>query len=131
MNEVKIRPYEAKDKKYVIECIVGLQEHERAIDPTKLVGKEMAPGYLDYIISECKKNNGKIFVAEVKDKIVGFSCVWIEEDGGITVVKEKIAYFSDLYVKPEFRRKGIATLLIQARKQHALIKVSKRQKFTL
>ncbi len=120
-KDITIRPYESKnDKDQVLKCIIDLQEHERAVEPSKLPGKDVADDYLAYIVFECKEKNGEIFVADNAGEILGFSCVWIDEDDDPTVSKESLAYLSDLYVKPEFRRQGIATKLMQARKQYAL-----------
>ena len=92
----------------------------------------MAPGYANYLAEECKNNDGQIFIAEVNGKIAGFSCVWIEDEGGTTINNAQIAYFSDLYVKPEFRRKCIATQLIEARKTHAIARgIKKAKAYTL
>lgn len=103
------------DKRGVEECIVDLQEHERKIDSNKKPGVQVAGGYLEYLLKQCAEKNGKIFVAKVNYEIVGFSCVWVDDEDDPTSSERKIGYFSDLYTKPEFRRQGVGAGLIQAR----------------
>ena len=106
------------DRKGVQECIAELQEHERKIDSNKKTGEEVSESYLQYLLKQCEENEGKIFVARINDDIVGFSCVWIENEDDPTSKDRKIGYFSDLYTKPELRRQGVGSGLIQARKDY-------------
>lgn len=114
-NSFVISEFVDTDKSGVEECIVDLQEHERKIDSNKKPGVEVAAGYLEYLLKQCAEKNGKIFVAKVDSEVVGFSCVWVDDEDDPTSNERKIGYFSDLYTKPEFRRQGVGISLIKTR----------------
>ncbi|MFA6270720.1 MAG: GNAT family N-acetyltransferase [Candidatus Paceibacterota bacterium] len=113
-----INEFISSDRAGVEQCISELQEHERKIDSNKKTGEEVAESYLQYLLGECRENNGRIFVAKMDSEVVGFSCVWVEDEDDPTSKPRKIGYFSDLYVMPQFRRHGIGSGLIHARKDY-------------
>ena len=77
-----IREYQpGQDTPNLRECIVELQEFERRIEPALPVGTAMADAYLAYILERCNEYYGKVFVAEVDRRVVGFVCVWDLETG--------------------------------------------------
>lgn len=67
-------------------------------------------GYLE----ECDGEKAYFLVAEIENKIVGFSLVYLDitKNGK---KKSHLPKLSDLYVIEEYRRQGVATALIQAR----------------
>lgn len=72
--------------------------------------EQLFKGYLE----ECDGENAHFLVAEINKKIVGFGLVYL----GVTKNGKKKSHLpklSDLYVIEEYRRKGVATALIQAR----------------
>ncbi len=117
-QNIEINEFSEVDRGEVEKCITELQEHERKIDQNKKPGIEIAKEYLDYLIKQCEENSGQIFVAKIESVVVGFSCVWIESENDPTSYARKIGYFSDLYTKPEYRRMGIGSMLIRARKDY-------------
>lgn len=66
--------------------------------------------YLD----ECDGEKAYFLIAEIDQKIVGFGLLYLDvtKNGK---KKSHLPKLSDLYVIEEFRRKGVATALIQAR----------------
>ena len=67
-------------------------------------------GYL----SECDGENAHFLVAEIDESMVGFGLVYLD----VTKTGKKKSHLpklSDLYVVEGYRRKGVATALIQAR----------------
>jgi GNAT superfamily N-acetyltransferase len=70
--------------------------------------------YLD----ECDGEKAYFLVAEINRKIVGFGLVYLDvtKNGK---KKSHLPKLSDLYVVEEYRRKGVATALIQARESLA------------
>ncbi len=67
-------------------------------------------GYLD----ECDGEKAYFLVAEIEETIVGFGLVYLD----VTKTGKKKSHLpklSDLYVVEGYRRKGVATALIQAR----------------
>lgn len=108
-----IREYSPKDAAALRRCIVELQEFERTIDPKLPPGEEMADGYLASIHARCREANGKIFVAELDDSVVGFAAVLAQEK--FTEPDEPLgtyAFISDLVVLSQYRRHGIGRQLL-------------------
>ncbi len=72
--------------------------------------EKLFAGYLD----ECDAEKAYFLVAEIDETIVGFGLVYLD----VTKTGKKKSYLpklSDLYVVEGYRRKGVATALIQAR----------------
>jgi|GEM_PF-1743028 len=72
--------------------------------------EKLFAGYLD----ECDGEKAHFLVAEIEEAIVGFGLVYLD----ITKTGKKKSHLpklSDLYVVEGYRRKGVATALIQAR----------------
>jgi len=57
--------------------------------------------------------DGVVFIAEVDGKTAGFSLVFVKDEIPIFEI-EKYGYISDLYVKEEFRGKGVSSNLKEA-----------------
>lgn len=69
--------------------------------------------FIEYL-EECDGEKAHFLVAEIEEKIVGFGLVYLD----VTKKGKKKSHLpklSDLYVIEEYRRKGVATSLIQAR----------------
>ena len=71
-------------------------------------------GYLE----ECDGEKAYFLVAEIEKQIVGFGLLYLDitKNGK---KKSHLPKLSDLYVVQEFRRKGVATALVQAREEIA------------
>lgn len=73
--------------------------------------------FLKYL-DECDGDKAHFLVAEVAEKIVGFGLVYLD----VTKTGKKKSHLpklSDLYVIEQYRRKGVATALIEARENIA------------
>lgn len=69
-------------------------------------------------LEECDGENAYFLVAEICSQIVGFGLVYLNTTkNGKT--KSHLPKLSDLYVSEKYRRKGVATTLIQARESLA------------
>ena len=123
-----IREYQPEqDTPSLRDCIVELQEFERTIEPALPAGTVMADAYLAYILDRCREYRGKVFVAEVDRRVVGFVCVWArvpptEPDEPPT----EYAYISDLVILAPFRQRGLGRALLgraegYAREQQARV----------
>lgn len=123
-----IREYQPEqDTPSLRDCIVELQEFERTIEPALPAGTAMADAYLAYILDRCREYRGKVFVAEVDRRVVGFVCVWArvpptEPDEPPT----EYAYISDLVILAPFRQRGLGRALLgraegYAREQQARV----------
>lgn len=69
-------------------------------------------------LEECDGEKAYFLVAEISEKIVGFGLVYLDNTK-IGKKKSHLPKLSDLYVVEEYRRKGVATALIQARESLA------------
>lgn len=112
---IEYRPqYEDKAK----DLLVELQEHLVRLDRRGvLVLKEnYRNDYFTYVLSECKKHDGKIFIAEENGCAVGMVVAKIFQGGiedDITTSCPKIGFISDLVVTNEKRGEGIGKTLIR------------------
>ncbi len=97
--EIKIRQAKIKD----IKNLCNARNNE-----------QLFRGYLE----ECDGEKAYFLVAEIDKKIVGFGLVYLDitKNGK---KKSHLPKLSDLYVVAEYRRKGVATALIQARESLA------------
>jgi len=110
-----IRDYEPGDRAALRECVVQLQDAEREIEPRTADGDSIADTYIAYLKNICSANKGKIFVAELDGRVVGYSAVqlWSNSDE----VHEELyeyGYVSDLVVLDAFRRRGLGRALLEA-----------------
>jgi ribosomal protein S18 acetylase RimI-like enzyme len=113
---VTVRPAIATDRRDVREAIVELQEHERALHPTRLPGERIADAYWDWLWLRLEAADGAMLVAESDGAFVGFIVGWIETVEVVTETPDsnRSGYVSDLFVLPAFRGRGVATLLLKA-----------------
>ena len=101
-------------------CFVVLQEFEHGLDPAAPRGEAVADAYLDRMFGRCATWAGRVFVAELERRVVGFVCVWgrvppQEPDEP----QREYAYVSDLVVLPAWRRRGIGRALLQRAEAYA------------
>lgn len=117
---VTIRECEAADRESIIELFRELQEFERAIDRRRLRGEEMAEIYVLSLEEQCIEKSGKMFVAVVENRIVGFVCIFPKEllDEALNE-RTDVAYISDLVVQSSCRRLGIGKLLMERAEKYA------------
>jgi GNAT superfamily N-acetyltransferase len=101
-------------------CFVALQEFEHSLDPAAPRGEAVADAYLDRMFGRCATWAGRVFVAELERRVVGFVCVW-----GRVPPQEPdeppadYAYVSDLVVLARWRRGGIGRALLQRAEAYA------------
>ena len=115
-----IREYQTTDRKAVEKCFGVLQDLEYTIEKDRVQDDNLASLYLDFLIGKCSSSDGKIFVAEIATTVVGFSCLWIEQEADSLITNlKRFAYFSDLVVLPQYRSQGIGNALVQIREEYA------------
>ena len=109
MNEVQITLYADQDRQSVIDGISDLQEVERALANTRRPGPEIADPYFEQLKKEVAEKSGAIFVAHIKQKVVGFVACFVEHDDNVAETPESttFGYISDAWVSEEFRGQGI------------------------
>ena len=111
---MRVREYRAEtDLSAVRACVVALQEFERAAEPRLPEGETMADAYLEELFGRCQEFAGKLFVAEVDGRVVGFVSVQaayrLDEP---CEARTSFAYVDDLVVLPEHRRQGHGKALL-------------------
>lgn len=109
-----IRKYSESDRDGVIKCLSELQDYERAFEPLRRPGSEIAETYVDTLLSKCEHERGAVFVAVDAETVVGFVCVLPFEpfDSGLNT-PAAIALVSDVIVMPEHRSKGYGNALME------------------
>lgn len=114
MTKITVREYAPKDRLSVERCSLELQEDEYIREP-HYWGKpeEVVAPYIDYVLKEINKSDGKIFVAETDGIIAGFSVVMIsEKEDSPAVSLERFGYIMDLAVLREHKGKGLGKALM-------------------
>jgi len=116
-----IRDYTTADRTAVEACFRELQEWEQAIDPDRVPAGTIVEAYLDWLHQQCREKTGKIYVAEVGGRVVGFLCVWLEATlAGMLSRVRQVAYISDVVVSAPYRRRGLGTALLARAETYAL-----------
>jgi GNAT superfamily N-acetyltransferase len=83
---------------------------------TKYIENYDVAAYCKRSIDDPKQQS---FVAEVDGQVVGVAGLQIEDNLPGMYGVDRMAYFDDLVIKPEFRRRGIAGQLIERRVEYA------------
>lgn len=116
-----IREYRPEDAQQVEKCFVELQDFLHRLEPTVLEGKA-AKKYLDYMFASCAETQGKVFVAEVDNQIVGFVSLWVKvKSEALDEEPAEYAFISDLVVLPAYRGRGLGRALLQKAEEYALL----------
>jgi ribosomal protein S18 acetylase RimI-like enzyme len=117
---VLIREYHPEDYQQVEQCFIELQDFERQIEPRRVEGKTVAKKYLQHMFEKCAQTQGKVFVLEAHDKIVGFVSLWTKvKVNGLVNEESEVAYVSDLIVVAAYRGHGWGRALLQRAEDYA------------
>jgi GNAT superfamily N-acetyltransferase len=115
-----IREYGPADQQQVENCIVELQDFCKQIDPLAADGRTIAQTYLQHLLAQCEKTDGRIFVAEHNDKVIGMLCVFGKVSSMLADEEDyDYAYVSDLVILAAGRKKGLGRALLGAAEEHA------------
>lgn len=126
LAEMLIREYQPSDATAVKQCLIELQDFERELDPRLLDGRLIADKYLKYMLARCREEAGKVFVVEVKNKVVGFVAVQSKvKSEDIDEEEYEYAYISDLAVLSNYRKRGLGRALLKAAESYGLSKGAK------
>jgi ribosomal protein S18 acetylase RimI-like enzyme len=117
---VEIRSYTPLDRRGLLACIVELQDHEGTLEEDRLPGTVIAETHLAYLLEQCRQKRGEILVAVTGAEVLGFVCVWADEDfGEHYAVPARAAHISDLIVRAPQRRGGLGQALVRAAERFA------------
>jgi len=114
-EDITIRAADAGDKPRLAAFMAALQEFERATEPNRTPGPEMAASHIDALVAWAgMRPGGSVLMADVAGEAVGFLVTGINEELGTYVPAEArlVGHLSDLWVEPAFRGRGIARALI-------------------
>ena len=111
---ILIREYAGEsDREQLRECIVELQDYERALEPCLPQGEVMADDYLRFLLRRCDECSGKVLLAVVDGALAGFVCVLTRvSPAEPDEAPLEYAYISDLLVKAAYRGRGIGQRLL-------------------
>jgi ribosomal protein S18 acetylase RimI-like enzyme len=116
-----IREFRSEDISQIEDCYIELQDYLRLLEPDMHEGTFIVKKYLEYMFSECEATNGKVFVAELEDKIVGFVSIWAKvESDAVDEKTTEYAFISDIVVLPGYRGKGIGSTLMAKAEGYAV-----------
>jgi len=114
-----IREYRPEDARHVEACFVELQDFLHGLEPQVREGKA-ATQYFDAMFVRCADTQGKIFVAEVARRVVGFICLWARvQSEELDEEPSEYAFISDLVVLPAYRGRGLGRALLEKAEEHA------------
>jgi ribosomal protein S18 acetylase RimI-like enzyme len=118
-NNLVIRSAIDADRPSLRRAIVELQDYERMLHATRLPGGQVADAYLDWMLRKVEAS-GAVLLAESNRIFVGFVAGWVEETENIaeTPDSNRVGYIADIFVMPEFRRRRIASQLLERMERH-------------
>lgn len=111
-----IRIYQpASDREAVINCVAGLQDYERSLDPDLPPGDRVARRYVDAMLHRCRAYQGRILVAVDAGVVVGFLCVLARvPEQQVDETARPHAMVGELYLAPAQRSQGTGRRLLEA-----------------
>jgi ribosomal protein S18 acetylase RimI-like enzyme len=120
MDHPAIRPYRAEDHPEILRGMHDLQDHERALHPSRRPAAAVAEAYLTRLLQRVAERSGALFVAESADAAIGFIACYVKDTESLieTAAFSRYGYVSDLHVAAEWRGRGVAQRLLAAAEDH-------------
>ena len=120
MAEIVIRRFDAaRDAQSLRACLVDHQNFHRELQPSWPDGDSVVNEYVTYLDKECAAHNGCILMAHCGEQAAGFVCVVAAMKGESPEDPAPFAWIHELYVKPEVRRRGVASMLMEEAERFA------------
>ena len=119
---VKIRKYKGSDYKVVVDLINEFNNYIAATDSRghcrQFSNRDEATAYFDQGLKDVAEKEGIIYVAETAGKITGFVLGIIDRHNNdrlytLSHHSRDHGWVGELYIKPEYRKQGIARELIE------------------
>lgn len=112
-TQIIVRRFDpTRDAESLRSCIIDHQNFHRSIEPSWPSGEAIVGDYLTYLNTECAAHNGCIIMAECAEQTAGFICVVASTRGESPEDPAPFAWVHDIFVKPEHRRRGVASVLM-------------------
>ena len=93
-------------------CIIDHQNFHRSLESSWPSGDAIIGDYMAYLEAECAVHNGCIIMADYVKQTAGFVCVVASTRGESPEDPAPFAWIHDIFVKPEHRRRGVASVLM-------------------
>ena len=111
--QVVVRRFDpARDAESLRSCIIDQQDYHRSIEPSWPGGDVIIKDYLTYLETQCAVHTGCIMMAECAEQTAGFVCVVAATRGESPDDPSPFAWIYDIFVKPEYRRRRVASKLM-------------------
>ncbi|MBM3462271.1 MAG: GNAT family N-acetyltransferase [Armatimonadetes bacterium] len=96
-----------------------LHETVRGFDASLPSAEQILDAYFAYLWSRCEETRGGFYLAEADGAPAGYLCLFARVVPSEPDQVEPHAFVSDLYVAPEFHRRGIGDALIRVAEEAA------------
>jgi ribosomal protein S18 acetylase RimI-like enzyme len=112
-SQVTVRPFvPARDLAELRALNVEHQDFSRSLEPSWPEGTAVVDDYVAYLEREIATRDGAVFMADVGEAVAGFICVVTATRGDSPDDPAVYAWVHDLFVRPQHRRRGVATALM-------------------
>ena len=112
---------ERAHKQQLYDCVVELQDYERALDARMPSGSEIVDEYVPQMLERCNSTSGKIFIAEVEGAIAGYVSIMTQVSSGeLADGNIEYALINDILVREKYRGAGIGRGLLTAAEEYAI-----------
>ena len=112
-DAITIRALTSDDLPALCTRIAEHQDYHRSLEPQWPPGTDIGAAYFAYLQAECAAYTGQILLAIEDRAIAGFVCI-VTDKRGAPDDPARHAFVHDLYVAREYRRRGIATRLMDS-----------------
>lgn len=113
--ELVVRDFRPADMAAVVELVRELQLFEEEIYDRLVPAADIGPWYVERLLQDCEKHKGRIRVAEIEGRIVGYATIMTQVvvDDERDEITYSHAYLGDLSVSWSERSRGIGRCLLQ------------------
>jgi len=113
VTETLIRRFDlARDAEALRACIIDQQDVHRSMEPSWPSGESVVADYQAHLETACAVHDGCILMAECAGQAAGFACIAASTPGESPDDPAPCAWIYDIFVKPDYRRRGVASALM-------------------